>query len=255
MDLSDKLTIETPEQIALEFPLAGIGSRFLAFFVDSLIQFIAALVSFIGSSMLLPDLGRYWPSAWNWSAALMVFASFCLYWGYFAFFETVWNGQTPGKRHAGIRVINETGRAISPFEAIARNFLRVIDGLPGMYGVGCITMFLDSRNRRLGDMVAGTVVVHERKDEGQEPLWQSASTNGAAVSASVAVKLNLQEFQLIEAFLARRLDLTTEVRRDTAQRIAQRIGEKLGVASDMRGPDEDFLESVVRQFRDSAQFH
>jgi hypothetical protein len=167
----------------------------------------------------------------------------------------VWNGQTPGKRHAGIRVINETGRAISPFEAIARNFLRVIDGLPGMYGVGCITMFLDSRNRRLGDMVAGTVVVHERKDEGQEPLWQSASTNGAAVSASVAVKLNLQEFQLIEAFLARRLDLTTEVRRDTAQRIAQRIGEKLGVASDMRGPDEDFLESVVRQFRDSAQFH
>ena len=255
MDLSDKLTIETPEQIALEFPLAGIGSRFLAFFVDSLIQFIAALATVIGSFMLLPDLGRYWPSAWNWSAALLLLASFCLYWGYFAFFEAVWKGQTPGKRQAGIRVINETGRAISPFEAIARNFMRVIDGLPGMYGVGCITMFLDSRNRRLGDMVAGTVVVHERKDEGQEPPWQSSRPNGAAVSANVAAKLSLQEFQLIEAFLARRLDLSPEVRRDTAQRIAQRIGEKLGVTAELRGPDENFLESVVRQYRDSAHFH
>ena len=255
MDLSDKLTIETPEQIALEFPLAGIGSRFLAFFYDSLLQFIAALVALIGSSLLLPDLGRHWPSAWNWSAALFVFAGFCLYWGYFAFFETVWKGQTPGKRHAGIRVIHETGRAISVFEAVTRNFMRVIDSLPGKYGVACITMFLDSRNRRLGDMVAGTVVVHERKDEGQEPLWQSANTNGAAVSANLAVKLSLQEFQLIEVFLARRLDLTTEVRRDSAQRIAQRIGEKLGIAAGLRGPDEDFLESVVRQFRDSAHFH
>jgi hypothetical protein len=133
--------------------------------------------------------------------------------------------------------------------------MRAIDSLPGMYGVACITMFLDARNRRLGDMVAGTVVVHERKDEGLEPLWNSASTTPAAVSPNVAVRLNLQEFELMEAFLARRLDLTPEVRRDTAQLIAHRIGEKLGVAADLRGPDEDFLESVVRQFRDSAQFH
>jgi uncharacterized RDD family membrane protein YckC len=255
LDLNDKLTIETPEQIALEFLLAGIGSRFLAFFFDSMIQLIAALLAMIGSSLLLPDLGRYWPSAWNWSAALMVFAGFCVYWGYFAFFEAVWNGQTPGKRHAGIRVINQTGRAISVFEAIARNFLRVIDSLPGMYGVGVISMFLDSRNRRLGDMVAGTVVVHERKDEGQEPLWQSASPTGTPVSANLAVKLSLQEFELMEAFLARRLDLPPEVRRDTAQRIALRIGDKLGVTPETRGADEDFLESVVRQFRDSAHFH
>lgn len=185
----------------------------------------------------------------------MVFAGFCVYWGYFAFFEALWSGQTPGKRHAGIRVINQTGRAISVFEAIARNFIRVIDSLPGMYGVGVIAMFLDSRNRRLGDMVAGTVVVHERKDEGQEPLWQSASPTGTLVSANLAVKLSLQEFELIEAFLARRLDLPPEVRRDTAQRIALRIGDKLGVTPETRGADEDFLESVVRQFRDSAHFH
>ena len=255
MDLSDKLTIETPEQIALEFPLAGIGSRFLAFFYDSLLQLVVALVALIGSAIILPDLGRYWPAAWNWTAALLAFAGFCVYWGYFAFFEAVWKGQTPGKRHAGIRVIHQSGRAINVFEAVARNFMRAIDSLPGMYGVACITMFLDARNRRLGDMVAGTVVVHERKDEGLEPLWNSASTTPAAVSPNVAVRLNLQEFELMEAFLARRLDLTPEVRRDTAQLIAHRIGEKLGVAADLRGPDEDFLESVVRQFRDSAQFH
>jgi uncharacterized RDD family membrane protein YckC len=255
LDLGDKLTIETPEQIALEFPLAGIGSRFLAFFVDSLIQFVVALGSFIVAALVLPDLGKYWPSAWNWTAAVYVFAGFCLYWGYFAFFETVWKGQTPGKRHASLRVIHHSGRAINIFESIARNFMRVIDSLPGMYGVGCITMFLDPKNRRLGDFVAGTVVVHERKDEAQQPLWDNETANDKAVKSDVAALLTLQEFELIEAFLSRRLDLTPEVRHDTAERIARRVGDKLSVPAHARGSDENFLESIVHQYRDTAQYH
>ncbi len=250
MDSRDKLTIDTPEQVALEFPLAGIGSRFLALLFDLLVQFIAYVILFLLSLWAMGGWLRYWEPAWNWSTALLILVLFCLYWGYYAFFETVWKGQTPGKRYAQIRVIKETGRPITAFEAIARNLVRVIDNLPGMYAVGVITMFLNRKNQRLGDFVAGTVVVHERKEE--EPLWnlpQNAQLPTYEVSG-----LTVQEIELIETFLARRLDLAPEVRRLNAERIAARMAERLKVQDQPRHDNEDFLEAVVKEFRDTARF-
>jgi len=257
LDSLEKLTIETPEQIALEYPLAGIGSRFMAFFYDSLIQVILGLVVMVIVAFVLPDLGKYWPSAWNWVAALWVFAGFCLYWGYFAAFEALWNGQTPGKRKAGIRVIKDSGRPITVFEAIARNFLRVIDSMPGMYGVAVISIFIDKQSRRLGDMVAGTVVVHDKKEEAAQPFLSIPQTEGtatAAASAIIAEKLTLQELDVIETFLNRRLDLPPVIREQSAKRIADAIGSKLQVAVEERGSDEKFLEMVARDFRNTARF-
>ena len=95
-------------------------------------------------------------------AVVLIFL-FCVYWGYFAFFEIIWKGQTPGKRYAGIRVIKETGRPIDSFEAIGRNLMRAVDGLPGIYGVGLLCMMLNKQNRRLGDFVAGAA----RRDAGR----------------------------------------------------------------------------------------
>ncbi len=250
MDSRDKLTIDTPEQVALEFPLAGIGSRFLALVFDILVQFIVYVVLFLLSLWLLGGLWRSWAPAWNWSTALLILVLFCIYWGYYAFFETVWKGQTPGKRYAQIRVIKEDGRPVTVFEAIARNLVRIIDNLPGMYAVGVITMFLNRKNKRLGDFVAGTVVIHERKEE--EPLWNLPQN--AQVPVYRASELKLQEIELIETFLARRLDLTAEVRRATAERIATRIAERLNVQDQPRSDNEDFLEAVVREFRDTARF-
>ena len=81
MDSLDKLTIDTPEQIAIEFPLAGIGSRFLAIVFDILLQFIGYFVlGLIAALVLGGELRRIWPSAWNWSAAVFIFVAFCLYW-------------------------------------------------------------------------------------------------------------------------------------------------------------------------------
>ena len=133
--------------------------------------------------------------------------------------------------------------------------MRAIDSLPGMYGVGCISIFLDSKNRRLGDFVAGTVVIHEGMDDVQQPLWDRGSSADKALRSDVAALITMPEFELIEAFLSRRLDLTLEVRRDTARRIAQRIGEKLSVATEVHGSDEDFLESVIHQYRNTSHFH
>ena len=87
-------------------------------------------------------------------------------WGYSALFEAFWNGQTPGKRLFNIRVIKDSGRQITLFEALARNLLRVVDMFPPpVYFVGLVSMLCNRQQKRLGDFVAGTIVIHERASE------------------------------------------------------------------------------------------
>jgi uncharacterized RDD family membrane protein YckC len=254
LDLRDKLTIDTPEQIALEYHLAGIGSRFLALAFDTLLQFIVYFVIFLLLAFLLPDLGKYWAAAGVWTTAAFILVSFVVYWGYFAIFEALWNGQTPGKRHAGIRVIKESGRAITAFEAIGRNLVRIIDQIPGMYAVGIITMFLNQKNKRLGDFVAGTVVVHEQPQDEVQPLWSVQPLQQGWLAAHQLSHLGPAELELIETFLHRRIDLAPEVRAATAQRIADHIAGKLQLNGQQRPSNEDFLEVVANELRSTANF-
>jgi uncharacterized RDD family membrane protein YckC len=250
----EKLTIETPEQIELEFPVAGVGSRGMALLVDTLIQAVVVIVVLLLSAWLAPDLGRYWETAGKWMTAATIFLVFCMYWGYFAIFEVFWNGQTPGKRQARIRVITASGRPITVFEAIARNFLRVVDSQFG-YVVGAIAIAIDKKNRRLGDMVAGTVVVHELQEQG-DSYWYAQQNTATTTTPSVEAiaAMTAQEFQLIETFLNRRLDLPYEQRRQTAWTIADRIGSRLNVPGADRPSDESFLEELSRRYRDNVRF-
>jgi uncharacterized RDD family membrane protein YckC len=246
----DKLTIDTPEQVHLEFVLAGLGSRFMAILLDSLIQFAGFLVVFILGSIFLAS-GLFPAGTSNWAVALWILVFFSLYWGYFAIFEVVWKGQTPGKRWAGIRVIKDSGRPINTFEAIARNLLRAVDSLPGMYAAGVVTMLLNRNNRRLGDFVAGTLVVHESSDRESSIFFNTAQS---ATSVPQAAQLTLQQAELIEAFLARRLDIPDDVRRQNATRIAEMMATALAIPAESRVPDnEDFLEILVREFRNRAR--
>ena len=232
-------------------PLAGIGSRFLAIFVDSLIQFVVVAVLLITFAMLgfgvasLPELGK-------WTVAIYVLAFFLLYWGYFAIFEMLWKGQTPGKRHAAIRVIRDSGRDITAKEAIARNLLRSVDLLPGMYAVGIASIFLSPQSKRIGDYVAGTVVVHERRPEESQPFWNTREDEMTTFSG--IEKITPEEIQMIETFLLRRLDLPPSVRQQSAKRIADHLLTKLNVQDEQKRDLENFLELVVRQFRKSARY-
>jgi uncharacterized RDD family membrane protein YckC len=254
----DQLQIDTPEQIALELPLAGIGSRFLGLVIDTLIQFVlyiigAIVVGFAAGLAAGAGISRYF--LWipvSWAPAIAILFVFCVYWGYFAFFEIIWKGQTPGKRLAKIRVIKESGRPINAYEAIARNLLRVIDGLPGMYGVGIVCMMLNSQNRRLGDYAAGTVVVHDKRTEEVKPDWNTL-TEPAAANPQLSV-VTSEELVLIETYLHRRVDMDLILRDQVAYKIASRITEKTGL---QRGPNQsldDFLETSARQIRDTARF-
>jgi uncharacterized RDD family membrane protein YckC len=245
----DKLTIETPEQIPLEFPLAGIGSRFLALALDTLIQVLGFLMIVFIAEILLPTAARFTPRALTWAAALFFLCVFILYSGYYALFEVFWNGQTPGKRLVRLRVISDSGRPITVYEAVVRNLLRIIDQLPGLYVVGIISVFLTARNKRLGDIVAGTVVVHEKAMQDSQPDFFAAA---ASTALSSGLQITAEELELIERFLQRRYDLSPEVRRQSAEQIAGRLRARLGAAQDGAASPEDYLESLARQKRDSA---
>jgi uncharacterized RDD family membrane protein YckC len=150
MSSDDKLTIEIPEQTALEFTLAGIGSRGLAVAIDSLLQIavlivlgvIGGLVAYAG---FFPRLGK------QWVYAILIFAVFLLRFGYFALFETIWNGRTPGKRWTQLRVIMDSGRPIGTQGAMLRNLIRIVDELPTLYAVGIVTSLISPQNKGVGD--------------------------------------------------------------------------------------------------------
>ena len=236
----------------LEFVLAGVGSRFMAIFLDALIELVVYLILF-GLTWFWFTNGLFGPTRSIWWEALVIFVIFCINWGYYAIFEAVWKGQTPGKRWAGIRVIKDTGRPINAFEAIARNLVRAIDFFPVLYGVGVVTMLLNAKHRRLGDYVAGTIVVHESSDRESSLFFNTPTRTDFALHQ--AAGLTLQEAELIETFLARRLEIPPEVRKFNAQRIADMISTRLSISPEARPPDnENFLELIVREFRSRAQF-
>src|SRR4029077_4566572 len=170
MSSDDKLTIETPEQIALEFTLAGIGSRGLAVAIDSLLQIaflivlgvVAGIVVYVG---FFPQEGK------QFVYAILIFILFLVRFGYFAFFETIWNGRTPGKRWTHLRVITDSGRPLGAQAAILRNLMRIVDELPILYAVGIVTSLISPQNKRVGDYIAGTVVIREKILQDGRTLW------------------------------------------------------------------------------------
>jgi len=161
----ETLVIETPERVPLHFALASIGNRFIACAIDHTIQAVALIALVIIFLVIadVSDVGHRLTSAPKWVIAILIFVVFLLLSGYFAFFEWIWNGQTPGKRWLKLRVIRQDGRPISFFEAVVRNVFRDLDIMPfPFYSIGLISVFATSSDQRVGDLVAGTVVVRER---------------------------------------------------------------------------------------------
>ena len=221
---SDQLNIDTPELVDIEMPLAGIGSRFIALLIDYLIWGAAFLVLGLLAAITLPGIKAFSRISAQWAVAIFIFIFFLFHWGYFTLFEAFWNGRTPGKRVARIRVIQRSGRAIGLFESMARNLVRFVDQIPFFYAVGVITMFVSRQHQRLGDLAAGTLVVRDREQE--TPLWGESgartftaqafapelSDAGAASGLSRCrppgiAKLSATDLEVLEGFFARRLDM------------------------------------------------
>jgi uncharacterized RDD family membrane protein YckC len=274
-ELADQHYIDTPEQVGVHYHIAGIGSRFVAVLLDQLIigaVYVALGILFVIMFAAIGVSHRF-DTLTMWSVAILVFVVFVITWGYFALFEAYWHGQTPGKRVMQLRVIKDSGRQITLFEALARNLLRFVDYLPSAYLVGVITMLCNKRSKRLGDFVAGTLVVHERIEE-QPLLFQSAANKSglsivpnapvwtnpepwreevpAMFPADAVARLSGQDLVVIETFFARMLDLPMETRAAMAYRIAGQMAAKMGVTLTDGNP-ERALESMAYQMRGSGR--
>ena len=186
-------TIETPEQTNIEFTVAGVGSRALALLIDSLIQAGVLLIGLLALTAF--------PPKGVWVVSAIVIILFLLYYGYFTLFEIFWNGQTPGKRKVKIRVIKDTGRRLNALETIARNLLRIVDQLPGFYAVAIAVSLLNKQNKRIGDLVAGSLVVREDSGAQVQPDWYEPEP--ARHAPLGAERLSDEEVILIESFLLR----------------------------------------------------
>lgn len=215
-------------------------------FADTAIQVIVGIAVVLLAALL--HLFRWMPAmGMQWTIALGLLAVFLLNSGYFAFFEAIWNGQTPGKRHFQIRVIKDDGRPISAFDSVARNFLRIADELPALYMVGVISILVSKQNKRLGDFVAGTVVIHEQTIQEARPFLQTKSEESGPVYDTS--RITLDELNVIEAFLNRRDSFDPALRTSMAARLSKRIADKLGVQVGGWPQTEKFLEAVHEQYR------
>jgi uncharacterized RDD family membrane protein YckC len=272
VELRDQLSIETPELVSIDVPLAGLGSRCLALFIDYVLQGTALFVGILFLSFLVslwsgparpahPSAGNQWGQ--KVGVAIAIAIPFLLHWGYFTLFEAFWNGQTPGKRITKLRVIQQSGRALGLFESMTRNLIRFIDMLPGLYVVGSICIFVSRRQQRLGDMAAGTLVVHSMPVVAPFVPSGGRTFTAAAMERQVETppvrviglfpldavsRLQREDLQVIDNFLDRRLDLPLDVRAKLAERLASRMIAKMGIEKPVMS-DETFLESVVEDLR------
>ncbi|MDX2013464.1 MAG: stage II sporulation protein M [Myxococcaceae bacterium] len=155
------LDVATPERVSVELPVAGIGFRALAYAIDLAVLFGAAVVLFFLYSLTKPDVAQILQRSTSLERAFAGLLVFAVLWGYWTGLEVLWRGQTLGKRLMGIRVVRADGSPVGPFESAVRNLLRLVDFLPSCYPVGLVTMLIDRRHRRLGDILAGTILVRE----------------------------------------------------------------------------------------------
>lgn len=268
---NDTYEILTPEQVKITYSLAGIGSRGYALFIDMLIQ-VAALIVFLIGYIRSGAYDAMFSSAY---AAFTIVMLFVIFFVYFIIFETALGGRTPGKMAAGIRVIYTNGRPCSFYGALMRNLFRMLDFLPAFYGAGIVAMFVSANARRVGDYVAGTVVVIDRKTRRKVPLSIDAiiasrrrrlaqteaglrSAGGPPVTAAAppapsARKNTLTpgELSVIGDYFRRRDKLGRSVRDKLAQTLAEPLYRRLGIERDARRlPDEDFLRRLYEENRE-----
>ena len=270
VELRDQLSIETPELVSIQLSLAGLGSRCLAVLIDYLIQGVAVSIGLLLLALLFQGNAGSRPpprvsagTAYKWGVAIGIAIPFLLHWGYFTLFEAFWNGQTPGKRLMKLRVIQQSGRALGLFESMSRNLIRFIDMLPVFYFVGAICVFVNRRQQRLGDMAAGTLVVHSTPVDTpfipaggrtftaasfERPVEEAPTFLSSGLQLDAVSRLGHEDLQMIDNFLARRLDLPLDVRAKLAQKLAQRMASKM-LQEPPAMSDETFLESLAIALR------
>ena len=248
--LDTAVVVETPEHVRFRYLLAGPTRRMAAYALDTM-----ARAEVFTVALLLAMLGGLDPKKMlgGFAAGMLWLLAFLLEWAYFVFFETMWDGQSPGKRALHLRVVNAAGRPLGFVDSVLRNVLRAADYLPSFYVLGLAVMAADPRFRRLGDFVGGTLVIAEdpRRVEGELPRLAPPTLDEMAAIPS-HVRLLPREVEAIELYLRRRPKLSegraNELADMAAAVIAGRTGARYGAAS-------RWLEVLYARAREGTRGH
>jgi len=269
----NEYTISTPENVTFGYVVAGLGSRFIAALIDTLLISVLLLLL----NILLVVFMRWAVGASpvmnvavddpGWVAGLVLafyaLLNFAILWGYYLIFELGWQGQTPGKRLTRIRVVKLDGSAPGFLEVAIRNLVRIVDFLPSAYALGLIVMFLSRQARRLGDYAAGTLVVYEGVTSQPELFTRSSvgefrqgrlssPSENALPEIPNLRRLTGDEYQLICTVLERQM--RNQVDPAMMMRLAHAIAARLEVPlPGSTGRDaQHFLYTVAEAYRRAA---
>jgi uncharacterized RDD family membrane protein YckC len=233
--LDNTVEVETPEHIRFRYRVAGPVRRTFAYLLDLVIRLVIAAVVGLVVSLAF---GTSAAEAARASRGVILVVLFLVEWGYYVFFETTANGTSPGKRVLSLRVVKEGGYPISFFDSVLRNLLRTADFLPVGYVLGLLAMGADDRFRRLGDRVAGTMVVVEESARVSSPLALIPPLAPGELDAfPQRPPLSAAEREAIELYL-RRTDLSQARRAELAEIIAPLLARRMGTS---RTDPERFL--------------
>jgi uncharacterized RDD family membrane protein YckC len=234
-------TVLTPEYVEFNFVLAGLMSRFLAWLIDAFVAMLIAwalLFALSVSMMAFP----------GFASALAFVVWFLVDWGYMILLESLWSGQTIGKRAMGLRVIQESGVRVGFYQSLLRNLARPIDRLPAFYLVGGVSALFSVAQQRLGDMLAGTIVVRERRLKIpaalERPEGDTSLLDDADFRARVG-RLSAEEEAILFAAALRREELGMEARLSLFAMLARRLEDELGLVKPAHLSDEKLVLLVT----------
>ncbi|MDG2989879.1 RDD family protein [Candidatus Synechococcus calcipolaris G9] len=230
-----RVCLQTPESIELDFALAGIGSRVLAWLLDQLILYVTLfLVSFLVIYLYLFGLLPFLTEAFSisddtlnlWALSFYLLGMFFIYNGYYIYFETLWQGQTPGKRFAEIRVVQDNGRPIGLREATLRSLLQSVDFT--FFGIGAFLIALTKSEKRLGDMAAGTLVIQDEQATRQAPQQQAVSPEAKELAQWLGDRPGVdrvtgEQYLMVRNFLSGRQRLSPSGRYRSAQELREQL--------------------------------
>ncbi len=182
---AEDVEVVSSENVSFGVESAGLGSRFAATCIDLTIQMliIGLCSAVIARSLDAIQVDKWSPALRNIAQALLILLAFCILWGYYFAFEWRWDGQTPGKRALGLRVLHTDGSPLTMWGSLVRNTVRVFDFLPGFYGAGAVIALLGPNNRRAGDLVANTIVAREKHDATRQVLGIGQAADAFLLSA------------------------------------------------------------------------
>ncbi|HAX74913.1 MAG TPA: hypothetical protein DCY88_03535 [Cyanobacteria bacterium UBA11372] len=262
MRFFNRVILQTPESVELEFTLAGIGNRALALLIDYVALYATIIAfwiiwAFFASQLidLLRNLLGNTDYLELWLLAIALLINFFIYVGYFVFFEVIWQGQTPGKRWAKIRVIRDDGRRIGIQQATLRSLLRPVDDI---LFIGAFLIILNQREKRLGDLVAGTIVVQEEFQVAAAnfPISESAKQFAQKLPEMANLSQLLpDDFATIREYLRRRHAMSPTAKSELSSQLTRQIRSIIDSPPLPSSVTADvFLEAVYLAYQQQSAF-